>query len=95
MGRNEAHGILQAIYGHDDCLRHHWYLQCFLLLSRFRPYGCVCWNISITWYDGIYVMGRQELHSSAFLDMLVTISGANDNPTYLVKEQCLIYIADS
>jgi len=40
-------------------------------------------------------MGRQELHSSAILDILVTISGANDNPTYLVKAQCLIYIADS
>jgi hypothetical protein len=41
------------------------------------------------------VLGRQELHSSAILDILVTISGANDNPTSLLKAQCLIYIADS
>jgi len=40
-------------------------------------------------------MARQELHSSAVLDILVTISGANDNPASLLKAQCLIYIADS
>lgn len=99
MGQNATHGILQAIYGHDACLRRHWYLQCFLLLRRFRPYGCIWWKISITWYDGISVLSRQELHSSAILDILVTISSANDNnndnPTSLPKAQCLIHIADS